>query len=379
MDRVVIYRRDLLPISETFVRDQASALESWRPVLLGLSEVQDGLATPGIPRAIVHIAPGRSLTTLRLCTGKPVPRLVRRLMELDVALVHAHFGLDATDIWPSVKAAGLPMLVTLHGYDINTYRDWWEAGRGGFLRRPYPRRLLRMAQEPAVHFVAVSQAVGQRAVEYGVPADKITVCYIGVDTRKFEPGGSPTGDRPRCILFIGRMVEKKAPLLMVRAFAEVRKRVSDAELVMIGDGPLLEDTKHLAGELNTPVSFLGARDSDEVLAQLRQARVLCLPSVTASNGDAEGFGLVLLEAQACGVPVVSSARGGAAEGIIDGKTGFRFAEGKEDELVDRLQKVLSDEETHAAMALAAPEFVRKSFDIAVCTRNLEEIYDRHGL
>ena len=174
------------------------------------------------------------------------------------------------------------------------------------------------------------------------------------------------------------MVEKKAPLLMVRTFAEVRKRLPDAELVMIGEGPLLNDAKELAGALTVPVEFLGARNPEEVLAELHQARVFCLPSVTASNGDAEGFGIVLLEAQACGVPVVTSARGGATEGIIDGRTGYRFPEGDEGELANLLYRALADERANAAMGAEASEFVRRSFDIRVCTRKLEEIYDRHG-
>lgn len=379
MKRVAIYRRHLLSISETFIRDQAGALSVWQPVLLGLSEIRGALATPGLAREIVLIAPSRGLATLRLWLQRPVRKLVERLLQLDVSLVHVHFGVDATDIWPSVRAAGLPMLVTLHGIDINAHREWWEAGHAGFLRRPYPRRLLRMAREPSVHFIAVSQAVRQRAIEYGIPDDKITVSYIGVDTQRFTPGEVPIGDRPRRILFTGRMVQKKAPLLLVRAFAEVRQRIPDAELVMIGDGQLLNGARALAKQLEAPVDFLGACGSDVVLAQLHQARVLCLPSVTVSSGDAEGFGIVLLEAQACGIPVVTSARGGAIEGILDGKTGLRFAEGNLGELVDRLQAVLEDEQANAAMGLAATEFVRRNFDIAVCTRNLEEFYDQHGL
>ena len=378
MKRVAIYRRELLPTSETFIRDQVGALQSWRAVLLGLSESPDGLSTPGISREIVAESSGRISRALQRWFERPVPQFVNHLKRLDVALVHAHFGLDGTDIWPSVKAVGLPLLVTLHGFDVNVYREWWKSGKGGFLRRTYPRRLLRMSREPAVHFIAVSQAIRQRAIEYGIPADKVTVSYVGVDTRKFKPGGLPIGDRPKRVLFTGRMVEKKAPLLMVRTFAEVRKRLPDAELVMIGDGPLLNDAKELAGALTVPVEFLGARNPEEVLAELHQARVFCLPSVTASNGDAEGFGIVLLEAQACGVPVVTSARGGATEGIIDGRTGYRFPEGDEGELANLLQRALADERANAAMGAEASEFVRRSFDIRVCTRKLEEIYDRHG-
>ena len=67
-------------------------------------------------------------------------------------LVHVHFGLDAVDAWPSVKRAGLPMLVTLHGYDITTRKAWWWSGRGGLTKIPYPARLARLSREPRVRF-----------------------------------------------------------------------------------------------------------------------------------------------------------------------------------------------------------------------------------
>ena len=122
------------------------------------------------------------------------------------------------------------------------------------------------------------------------------------------------------------MVEKKGANILIEAFARVRKQIENAELVMVGDGPLLAEFKQLAQQLRVPVTFTGTLSSDQVKQQIDEARVFCLPSVTATNGDAEGFGLVLLEAQACGVPVVTSARGGATEGIKDGVTGCAFPE-----------------------------------------------------
>jgi len=172
------------------------------------------------------------------------------------------------------------------------------------------------------------------------------------------------------------MVEKKAPLLMIRAYAQVRTSVPDAELVMIGDGPLLESAKRLAGNLSIPVKFLGACSSDEVLAHMHEARVFCLPSITAANGDAEGFGMVLLEAGACGLPVVSSARGGAAEGIIEGQTGFSFQEWNIKELVTALISLLVDDALCDRMFHKASSFMQESFNIHQQTTELEALYER---
>lgn len=373
--RVAVFRTELLALSETFIRDQARALASWQPILVGRHELPNGLQTPGISRRLVPEGGSRAARMLRFWLRLPDPALTAQLKGLQVALVHAHFGVDATDIWPSVKAAGLPMLVTLHGFDINTDAAWWQAGHGGLYRRVYPRRLLNMARDPAVRFIAVSQAVQQCAIAYGIPADKVSVGYIGVDTRRFRQGGLPLAQRPKRILFVGRMVEKKAPLLMIRAFQQLRREVRDAELVMIGSGPLLGAAQALAHELAMPVLFLGAASSEEVLVQMHQARVFCLPSATAANGDSEGLPIALLEAQACGVPCVTTRHSGNPESIVEGQSGILVAENDLAGLAAALRFALMD----AAFAGSAGEQARRNVEQRYAldrnTRALELAYE----
>lgn len=378
MRRVAIYKNRILPISETFIAEQARGLSKWNPMLVGQSHVPDGLDVSDLGVRLLANQPqslvGRVVGKLARLGGFALPSNVKQLKALNAGLVHVHFGNVATEIWPAVRRVGLPMLVTLHGHDINKHDWWWKQQPLRSEARFYPQRLRKMAQHPRVHFVAVSEAIKQQAVAYGIPADKITVSYIGVDTQRFQPQGQPITQRNKRVFFVGRMVEKKAPQLLVRAFAEVRKTVPDAELVMIGDGPLMEDTRALASQLGAPVEFLGACPHSEVQQQLHQSRVLCLPSVTAESGDAEGLGMVILEAQASGVPVVTSARGGATEGIIDGKTGIAFAEGDVAAMIKGLSRLLQDDEFASAASTSAVAHVQKHFDIRTCTGRLEKIY-----
>ena len=157
---------------------------------------------------------------------------------------------------------------------------------------------------------------------------------------------------------------------------QVQRRLPDAELVVVGDGPLHEASAQMAAGLGVNARFLGAQPSTMVRQLLDEARVLCLPSITAANGDAEGFGLVLLEAQACGVPVVTSAKGGREEGIRHGITGFAFAEGDHAALVGHLLKVLTDDALATSMGLEAVRFVAERFSLADCTLALERYYTR---
>jgi len=376
--KVLVYRRNLLPYSETFVRAQVLSYRRWHGVLAGLEYVP-GSSLEGLPTLL--------LGKRRLGIGERIVRKISEQVGLaphsDVAklrgeqaqIAHVHFGTDAVMIWPALRRLKIPVVVTLHGYDINTHKEWWEKGYGGLWRRTYPKRLLAMADNANVSFIAVSEAIRKRAMEFGIPGDTVAVRYIGVDTSRFRPGPVPIAKRKRRILFVGRLVEKKGCGYLIEAFARVKGRVPDAELAIVGSGPLSDDLMRQVHDLDILVEFLGALPPNEVRQQLNQARVFCLASVGAENGDAEGFGIVILEAQASGVPVVTSAHGGAAEGIIEGKTGYSFPERDVDMLTNRLEQLLLDDSIASSFSLAAPAFVGERFDIRDCTALLEDYYD----
>jgi glycosyltransferase involved in cell wall biosynthesis len=373
---VLVYRNELLPVSETFIKEQILALENWRAVLVGRKRLNELPLTDLNVRIVGAAGPAFSSRVSwkahRLL--RSIPSHIKRSLDAEApCLVHAHFGPDALDAWPLARALNLPMLVTLHGYDINTYRDWWEGGKGGPAMRAYPRRLLKLVEQPRVGFIAVSEAIRQRAIEFGIPGEKITVNYIGIDVGKFTPGGIPIAQRPPHVLFVGRLVEKKGCRYLIEAMSTVQRDVPGARLIVVGDGPLRQSLEQLAQKLGVNADFRGAQSSAHVRRELDAARVFCLPSVTAQSGDAEGFGLVLLEAQACGVPVITSARGGATEGLQAGETGLAFAEGDVDMLSNLLNNAI-----HGSFGFTSErvrQFVTTRFDIKQTTKSLEMTYD----
>ena len=381
MPKVLVYRSALLPLSETFIKEQILAYRRWQAVLIGMYAVNE-LPLDGLDvRMLRPNKPGYftrfqwKFSRMRQSIPNSVANMLRRE---HASLLHAHFGLDALEAWPVARALQLPMLVTLHGYDININREWWEAGHGGSAMRDYPARLLELAKQPRVHFIAVSEAIRRRAMSCGIPEKKITVGYIGVDTSKFAPGGPPIVERERRVLFIGRLVEKKGCEYLLKAFARVQSVISDAFLIVVGDGPLRAPLQELAHYLGLQVKFRGARSSVEIWQEFQLAKALCLPSITAENGDAEGLGIVLLEAQASGVPVVTSAHGGSTEGISDGVTGFTFRERDVSTLSAHLISLLTDDNIARSMSAAGPEFIAQKFAIARCTEALESEYDRRA-
>src|SRR5207244_8450255 len=113
--------------------------------------------------------------------------------------------------------------------------SYW--GQGDRASQRYPERLVAIAKHAQVKFIAVSEAIRGRAIEYGIPADKIVVKHVGIDTTRFAPGGQPVAARARRVLYVGRLVEKKGVAILIAAFAQAQSVVPDAELVLIGDGP----------------------------------------------------------------------------------------------------------------------------------------------
>ncbi len=372
----LVFRTSLLPLSETFIRHQVLALQRWRARLMGLRYV-DGLDLAQLDCQLLTTRKNRPIPhVLRAALrefGLPPPGVHDQLRRLNPAIAHVHFGTDLVSLWPMLDCLQIPILTTLHGYDINIHPDVWR--RSWRASRKYPQRLLAISRDERVQFIAVSEAIKARAIEFGLPADRIVVRYIGVDTDQFSPAGAPVEQRRPRILFVGRMVEKKGPHILIKAFAEVSRRVSDAELVMIGDGPLLESCRALAGSLQVSVQFLAAVPHARVKAEMEQARVFCLPSITAKSGDAEGLSIAIIEAQAAGVPVVTSARGGEGEAIEHGVTGYGFPEADVDALSAALIPLLADDRLAAVTSSAARARACERFDLKKCTALLETFYD----
>lgn len=381
MRRVLVVRNALLPLSETFVKQQALKLTNWQATLVGQRLAPKGLSLDGL--RIHLITPDNALDRWRWRLfrrlGWPMPASLRALMTPgdgpSPELIHAHFGVDAVAAWSWLKQLDLPVVVTLHGYDIHTHPEWWESGKAGEHLRDYPRQLREMAADPRVSFIAVSEAVRQRAITgYGLPAEKIEKVFIGVDVTAFHPAPIPPSSRPPHILFVGRQVEKKGLEVLIRAMALVHRRFPEARVKVVGDGPLKERNEALARELRAPVDFLGAKTSEDVRQLLGHSAIFCLPSVVSESGDAEGLPISILEAQAAGVPVVTSSVGGRDEGITHGHTGFAFAEHDHEALAQHLCALLGDGELLDTMGREARALAMERFDIRVCGRRLEALY-----
>jgi phosphatidylinositol alpha-1,6-mannosyltransferase len=165
--------------------------------------------------------------------------------------------------------------------------------------------------------------------EWGVPEERVQIVHPGVETARFNPGVDGRAIRARLahpdeIVFtsVGRLQRRKGHDAVLQALAEVRRVIPRVRYVIVGDGPHRDVLEAQSRELDLTdvVTMVGAVPDADLPAWYRAADVFVLPN-RPDGVDFEGFGIVFLEAAACGLPVIGGRSGGAPEAVADGITG----------------------------------------------------------
>jgi glycosyltransferase involved in cell wall biosynthesis len=267
------------------------------------------------------------------------------LNEFQPQLLHAHFAREATaEARRLAVQHHLPFTFTAHGYDIH--------------RKPPEDFAARAVTARAV--VTVSEAnASYITATFGVPRERIRIISCGVDTERFHPGDAATLATPPLILCVARHVAVKDLGRLLEACAQLRLRGLDFRCVMIGDGPLHEELKAKRAELalSNLVAMPGAAEQGEVLQWWQRASIGVL---TSQN---EGMPVSLMEAAACGVPVVAPAVGGIPELVQDGVTGLLARPNDLAGLVAALEKLLRDPAQRSRLGAAARQRAVEKFSV----------------
>ena len=269
-------------------------------------------------------------------------------------VVLAEFGFHAVRMMDAAKWSGIPLVVHFRGADAFADR------RVRWLGERY-RRLMQLSEA----FIVKSQPMKMVLEAYGAPRASITISPSGADQELFKKA-DPAAASPT-VLFVGRLVEKKAPLDALEAFAEACRSSSiPSRLVMIGEGPLRTavEAKVRALGLETQVMLLGLQTPIQVAKWMRSVRCLLLPSRVASDGDSEGCPVVVLEAQVAGLPVVATRHAGIPEVVLEGRTAFLAAEGDVQVLARGLAQLLEDPAMAGRMGSEARDYAGSRFTVA---------------
>lgn len=245
--------------------------------------------------------------------------------------------------------------------------SWWAAsGREAALYV----RLERLAARWCRTIVTLSGQEREAGLRAGVGRpEQYVVVPNGVDLDRYRVPRAPVRGR---ILMVGRLAPPKRPDLALRALAELRTRIPEAELVLVGDGPLRPNAEALASELGLgeSVSFLGKRD--DVAPLLAETDCALLAS------DYEGCPLAVIEAMAAGVPVVATGVGGVPELVERGRTGIVTAPGDAAALAAGLEEVLGNPGRARTMGVAGRRVAEERLSLPHMVDRLVALYEEVG-
>ena len=179
------------------------------------------------------------------------------------------------------------------------------------------------------------------------------------------------------ILAVGRFTESKSPQSTIRAFHHVLKNHEDATLIMAGEGEMLDECRQLVQQLGIQekVRFPGWITPNDQIEFLKNSCMFVQHSITATNGDAEGTPVAIIEASAAGLPIVSTIHGGIPDVVINGETGFLVKEKEWEEMGARMCGLLDNLSMLEAFGKNGKQFINKNFSmkahINVATKCIE--------
>ncbi len=276
-------------------------------------------------------------------------RLKKFLNKNQVDVVLAEFGPLGCLILPAAKELNIPVYTYFRGQDASKSLNKWN------IRYAYRKMVPEMDG-----IFAVSPHLLNNLKSIGVDWKYAEVIPSGVDTNKFIPGNKDAN----MILSVGRFVEKKSPLTTIKAFHAVVQKFPEKKLVMIGDGPLLNDAKKLASDLkiDDKIEFLGSRSHDEVADYMSKSSIFVLHSIKSKSGDTEGFPSVIQEALSSGTAVLTTKHAGNSYFITNYENGILVDENDLEAFKVELRKLISDKKLLEKLQSKGRAFAKMNFD-----------------
>lgn len=303
----------------------------------------------------VFTAPTLNIKGLRgfLFSISATLKLLRIIRKYKIDLIHAHYVMP-----PGLIAVICSMLsgtktaITIHGSDIFV-----------LARKPLLKSVIKFILKRSDYVFVVSDSLRENVLKLDIEGleDKLSITYNAVDVERFKPDQTSTfkeevhiNPQKPVVLFVGNLVWQKGVEYLIRAkeFLKV-----DAEIVIVGDGPLLDELKAIVEfEKMEGITFTGARTDIEKI--MPAADVVAVPSVS------ESFGIVVLEAMASGKPVIATNVGGIPE-VVNKETGVLVNPEDPVGLAEAIDKILEDKELKEKMGKTAREQVMKYATIKI--------------
>lgn len=308
--------------------------------------------------AFRHRVPGLSACTYSFIYFAEAMVLADALRRQRIQHLHNHFANPSAIVgYLATRYLGIDFSLTLHG--ISEF--------------DYPAGLLLREKLEHARFVACVSHFGRaQAMRITSPEcwSKMRIVRCGIDISRFSSRSDASRNTRLRLLHVGRLSAEKGQAGLISAFAQIRQRGVDAELRILGDGPLEASLKNQVRDLDLVdhCFFLGRQGEEGVLEELRTADAFVIASLM------EGLPVVLMEALACQVPVIAPCVAGIPELVVHDETGLLFMPGDWNDLGKQLYLLLSDEARRSRLALAGRQLTRQNFDIDIAVQPLVKCF-----
>jgi len=267
-------------------------------------------------------------------------------------IVHLHWaipnGLGAIFLKKIYK---IPYISTVYGEEIH------------LSKRYHMIPALRFLVNNSSKIITISTATKNFCLEAGFDGEKIDVVPFGVDTDFFRSLDVYKDEKIFQILAVGYLIERKGFEYLIRSMPLVLEKHKEVRLKIVGSGPLKSKLKELIYELDlgNVVEMMENVSDEELLMIYNFADLFVLPSIVDSQGNTEGLGVVLLEAMACGIPVIASNAGGITDIIIHNETGLLFNEKDTEKIAELINFSMENKQQMAKIAINGLDLVKVNF------------------
>ncbi|WP_020526574.1 glycosyltransferase [Flexithrix dorotheae] len=238
--------------------------------------------------------------------------LCRNLKRINPDVLLAHYGTTGINCMETCKTLKIPLAVHFNGVDASSLLD-----------NPYYSQDLKKLFQNAEKLIVVNSVMKKEFLRLGCAQEKIEIIPYGIPLQEF-PYLKRNFNGTFEFIAVGRLVPKKSPVSLVKAFEICALANPNVKLTIIGGGILEEELRSYVGKsiYKEKIDILGAQPLEVIKSELAKAHTFLQHSVTPKNKDKEGWPLAIAEACASGLPVISTNHTGIKDQIIHGKTGF---------------------------------------------------------
>ncbi len=281
----------------------------------------------------------------------PEEALVKSFKQHQIDCVLAEYGTTAVGVLNVCRNLNLPLIAHFHGFDASVH-----------LVIEKNLKAYQQLFDYASSIIVVSRSMEKKLLGLGCPTSKLVYTVCAPDDAFFDV--KPNYSKQQFV-GIGRFVDKKAPYYTLLAFQKTLLNHPDAQMIIGGDGPLLNTCNNLVKYLKIKKNVLlpGHITPGQYREYLKESIGYVQHSITAENGDMEGTPVGILEAGAAGLPVISTIHAGIPDVIIHGRTGLLCKEHDVEQMAAHMEQLLNDKQLAIKLGTAGKENIRNNFSM----------------